>query len=170
MKNILYKFSRGGLFSILCIACFSQQAWAEIECESMTAEASLNVISPVGPIIGIANFLIDDKPSTASVVVNLIAPPEIDADGTQHILSRLDYDFGGGDTIIGVSTGALTPTGMPGIYSNTQKVTYIDGTGKYENVVSRIHAQGDVNFLDNTATQQGVGDLCISKIKMNKLR
>lgn len=165
MKNLFYKFSRRSLFSVLCIACFTQQAWAEIECESMTAEASLNVISPVGPIVGIANFVIDDKASTASVVVNLIAQPEIDIDGTQHILSRLNYDFGGGDTIIGISTGALTPTGMPGIYSNTQKITYIDGTGKYENVVSRIYAQGNVNFLDNTATQQGVGDLCISKVE-----
>ena len=145
---------------------FTQQALAEIECESMTAEAFLNIISPVGPIIGISGFLINDKASTASVVVNLIAPPEIDADGTQHIISRLDYNFGGGgDTTIGIATGTLAPTGMTGIYSNTQKVTYIDGTGKYENIVSRIHAQGSLNFLDNTATQQGVGDLCISEIE-----
>jgi hypothetical protein len=130
----------------------------------MRAQADLNILSPVGPVVGTAYFVIDGEPSVAGVTVNFLAAPEILPDGSQRTLSKLDYDFGGGDTIIGAAVGTLTPTATPGVFANAQQVTYIAGTGKYENVVSRIIASGSLNFLDNTATQQGVGDLCQSEI------
>ena len=166
MKKTFSKYCAQGVISLLCVAAFSQPALAKIKCESMTATANLNLLSPVGPTVGIANFLIDDEASSATVVVNLLAAPILNADGSQSIMSRLDYDFGGGDTVVGFAVGVLTPTAIPGVFSNAQKVTYVDGTGKYENVVSRIIAEGEVNFLDNTATQQGVGDICTAVVKM----
>lgn len=164
MKNPLCKFCHRVLLSLLCAAGITSQAWAEIECKPMHAQAALNILSPAGPVVGIANFVIDGEPSVAGVVVNFLAPPEVQPDGTQRTLVKLDYDFGGGDTVTGVAVGIVTPTATPGVFTNAQQVTYIDGTGKYENVVSRILAEGSLNFLDNTATQQGVGDLCWSEI------
>lgn len=151
--------------SILCGAiCFAPSAWAEIDCESAYANASLSILSPVGPVVGIANFVIDGEPSVASVVVNFLAPPEVQPDGTQLTLAKLDYDFGGGDTITGIAIGVVSPTMTPGVFANDQQVTYVAGTGIYENVVARFIATGTLNFLDNTATQQGIGDICISEI------
>lgn len=167
MKNPIYKFCYRTLLPLLCAACITPQAWAEIECEVMHANAELTILSPIGPVVGTAYFVIDGEPSVAAVTVNFLAPPEVLPDGTQRTLAKLDYDFGGGDTIIGAAVGVVTPTTTPGVFSNDQQVTYIAGTGKYENVVSRIIATGTLNFLDNTATQQGVGDLCVSEIDFN---
>lgn len=164
MKNPIRKFCHGALLPLLFAAGITPQAWAEIECEPMHANAELTILSPVGPVVGTAYFVIDGEPSVAGVTVSFLAPPEVLPDGTQRTLAKLDYDFGGGDTIVGASVGIITPTTTPGVFSNAQQVTYIAGTGKYENVVSRIIAEGSLNFLDNTATQQGVGDLCTSEI------
>lgn len=153
--------------AVLCGAiCFAPSAWAEIECETVRAQAALELLSPVGPVVGIANFVIGGEPSVAGVVVNFLGPPDVQPDGSQRTLVKLDYDFGGGDTITGIATGVLTPTATPGVFSNDQQVTYVAGTGVYENVVSRILATGTVSFLDNTATQQGVGDICRSVIDL----
>jgi hypothetical protein len=160
-------YLKRALRTLLCSAvCFAPAAWAEIECVPAHAQASLDILSPVGPVVGTAYFVIDDQPSVASVVVNFLAPPEVQPDGSQRTLVRLDYDFGGGDTIIGIGLGTLTPTGIPGQFSNDQQVTYVAGTGAYKNVVSRILATGTLSFLDNTATQQGVGDICRSEIDL----
>lgn len=165
-KNRKLSCLKRSVRSILCGAiCFAPSAWAEVECEVVHAQASLNVLSPVGPVVGVANFVIGGVPSVASVVVNFLAPPEVQPDGSQKTLSILNYDFGDGSTITGISVGTLTPT-SPGVFSNDQQVTYVAGTGRYENVVSRILTTGTVSFLDNTATQQGVGDICISEIDL----
>ena len=165
MKNKVNKYLSGGLLSLVCAMGVSQQASADIKCKHVTAYADLTLLSPVGPTVGTAYFTIGKKESVASVVVNFIAPPVVNPDGSQNIISRLDYDFGGGDTVVGIALGVIAPTAVPGVFSNDSKVTYVDGTGKYENVVSRIIAQGSVNFLVNTATQQGVGDICVANDK-----
>ena len=164
MKNSFCKLCHRVLLSLLCAASITSQARAEIECEAMHANAELSILSPLGPVVGTAYFVIDDEPSAAQVTVNFLAPPELLPDGSQRTLVKLDYDFGGGDTIVGVAVGTLTPTATPGVFDNAQQVTYIAGTGKYENVVYRIITKGSLNFLDNTATQQGVGDICSSEI------
>jgi hypothetical protein len=143
---------------------FVPSAWAEIECVPARAQATLDILGPAGPVVGIANFVIDDEPSVAGVVVSFLAPPDVQPDGTQRTLVKLDYDFGGGDTITGIGLGTLTPTTTPGVFSNDQQVTYVAGTGIYENVVSRFIATGTLSFLDNTAMQQGIGDICWSEI------
>ena len=144
--------------------CFTSSAWAEIECVPASATAIFNILSPVGPVVGTANFTINGEPSVASFIVNFIAAPQNNPDGSQQTFTRIDYDFGGGDTISGVAVGTLSPTDVPGIYSSTQQVTYIAGTGTYQNVVSRFYAVGVLSYLDNTGSQKGIGDLCFSEI------
>jgi len=148
----------------ICISALAFPAWAEIECVPASAQAQLSILSPVGPAVGTAYFDIDGNPSVASVTVSFLGPPEVNPDGTQSTLTMLNYDFGGGDTITGIALGTLTPSAIPGVFDNAQKVTYVDGTGRYVNVVARFLAQGTISFLDNTATQQGIGDLCWSEI------
>ena len=149
--------------------CFTSSAWAEIECDPASANATFNILSPVGPVVGTANFTINGEPSVASFIVNFIAAPLINPDGSQQTFTRIDYDFGGGDTITGVGVGSLNPTDVPGVVSSTQQVTYIAGTGMYQNVVSRFYAKGILSFLDNTGSQEGIGDLCFSEINSDDI-
>lgn len=149
---------------IICIGIFTNEARAELECVPANAQAQLNILSPLGPVVGIVNFVIDGEPAVASVTINILTPPQVDPDGTQHFLSRVDYDFGGGDTINGVAVSTLIPTTTPGILSNEQQITYIGGTGRYESVLARFLANGTLSFIDNTGTQQGIGDICWPEI------
>jgi len=161
----IFDWCRGSTITgLICLSALSFPAWAEIECVPASAQAQLSILSPVGPAVGTAYFDIDGTPAVASVTVTFLGPPEVNPDGTQNTLTMLNYDFGGGDTITGIALGTLTPSAIPGVFDNAQKVTYVDGTGKYENVVARFLAQGSISFLDNTATQQGIGDICESTI------
>ncbi len=164
MKKISLVVKRIMSLLMFLLATYVPVSWADIECNVVSAHAELTILSPVGPIVGTAYFVINGEPSVAGVTVNFLAPPEVKSDGTQRTLAKLAYDFGGGDTITGVAVGIISPTEIAGIFTNAQQVTYIDGSGKYKNVVSRIIAEGQLNFIDNTAIQNGVGDICISEI------
>lgn len=129
MKNHRYwnvsSLKRSVLTLLFGTIFFVPSAWAKIECVPARAQAALNILSPVGPVVGIANFVIDGEPSVASVVVNFLAPPEFLPNGTQRTLVKIDYDFGGGNTIVGIGIGTLTPTAILGVFSNDQQVTYV---------------------------------------------
>ncbi|WP_372781140.1 PEPxxWA-CTERM sorting domain-containing protein [Phenylobacterium sp.] len=69
-----------------------------------------------------------------------------------YTLGQFDYEFGGGDSLIGTYDGALTATATPGLFNNVQNFVVTGGTGRFAGASGAFTGNGTVQFGPTTAS------------------
>jgi hypothetical protein len=123
-------------------------------------DAQLDMVPPIGPATGPANFIIGGEPMLATATVELLGAPQLQPDGTANILVQIQYDFGEGDVLLAFARGVLTETERLGVFENNALISYLGGSGVYEKAYGRFDAGGFLNFADFIVEMSGKGEVC----------
>lgn len=65
------------------------------------------------------------------------------------------YDFGAGNTLLGIYTGLVSVTGTPGIFTGEEFLTVTGGTGNFLGATGFIDAIGTITFGNGLASYDG---------------
>ena len=95
---------------------------------------------------GTATLTIHGREKQADLVVTVLEPPVIDANGVQHVVATHEFTFADGSSIITSDQEIATPTETEGLYSITAMMDITSGTGMYEGVTGRLNANGMIDF------------------------
>lgn len=132
-----------------------------VSCQAVELlDARLDMVPPIGPASGPAQFMIGGRFELATATVQLLGPPMLSEDGTAAIMVQIQYDFGGGDVLLAFSNGMLSDSGSRGVFINNAIIGYMGGSGRYEKAYGRFQATGVLNFEDFLVEMQGAGEVC----------
>ena len=82
----------------------------------------------------------------ADLLVTLLEPPVVDANGVQHVKATHEFTFPDGSSFITSDREIATPTETEGLYTITAIMDIASGTGMYEGVTGRLEANGNIDF------------------------
>jgi hypothetical protein len=95
---------------------------------------------------GMATLTIHGQEKPADLVVTLLEPPVVDANGVQHVKATHEFTFADGSSFMTSDQEIATPTETEGLYSLTAIMNITSGTGIYEGVTGRLEANGTIDF------------------------
>jgi N-acetylneuraminic acid mutarotase len=95
---------------------------------------------------GIATLNIRGQEKSADLLVTLLAEPEVEPNGVQHVLATHTFTFADGSSFATSDQEVATPTATPGLYTLTGIMDLISGTGMYEGVTGRLTVNGTIDF------------------------
>jgi len=95
---------------------------------------------------GAATLIIHGHEKSADLVVTVLEPPVVDANGVQYVKATHEFTFADGSSITTSDQEVATPTGTPGLYAITAQMDIASGTGMYASVVGRLEAHGTIDF------------------------
>ena len=85
----------------------------------------------------------------ASLLVTLLEPPVVDANGVQYVKATHEFTFADGRSFITSDREIAMPTQTEGLYNLTAIIEIASGTGMYEGVTGRLTASGTIDFAAN---------------------
>jgi N-acetylneuraminic acid mutarotase len=112
-------------------------------CEDTTGTGATTAIND-NQFAGTATLVIHGQEKSADLLVTLLEPPVVDADGVQYIKATHEFTFGDGSSFITSDREVATPTETPGLYILTGTMDLASGTGTYEGV------RGCLSILNGT--------------------
>ena len=95
---------------------------------------------------GTATLTIHGREKPADLVVMVLEPPVVDANGVQHVVATHEFTFADGSSIITSDQEIATPTETEGLYAITAIMDIASGTGLYEGVTGCLMANGTIDF------------------------
>jgi Tol biopolymer transport system component len=95
---------------------------------------------------GSATLTIHGQEKSADLLVTLLAEPQVDADGVQHVVATHTFTFADGSSFITSDQEVATPTATPGLYILTGIMDLASGTGMYEGVTGQLSVDGTIDF------------------------
>jgi hypothetical protein len=95
---------------------------------------------------GTATLTIQGREKSAELVVTVLEPPVVDANGVQYVKAMHEFTFADGSSITTSDQEVATPTSTPGLYTITAQMDITSGTGMYASVVGRLEANGTIDF------------------------
>jgi N-acetylneuraminic acid mutarotase len=95
---------------------------------------------------GTATLNIRGQEKSAELLVTLLAEPEVEPNGVQHVLATHTFTFADGSSFTTSDQEVATPTATPGLYTLTGIMDLISGTGMYEGVTGRLTVNGTIDF------------------------
>ena len=95
---------------------------------------------------GAATMTIHGQEKTADVLVTVLEPPVVDANGVQHVKATHEFTFADGSSFITSDLEIATPTETEGLYTIIATMDITSGTGMYEGVAGRLQANGKIDF------------------------
>jgi polyisoprenoid-binding protein YceI len=95
---------------------------------------------------GTATLTIHGQEKPADLVVTLLEPPVVDANGVQHVKATHEFTFADGSSFITSDQEIAIPTETEGLYNLTAIMDITSGTGMYEGVTGRLQANGTIDF------------------------
>ena len=95
---------------------------------------------------GIATLTIHGQEKQADLVVTLLEPPVVDANGLQYVKATHEFTFADGSSFITSDEEIATPTETEGLYNLTAIMNITSGTGIYEGVTGCLMAHGTIDF------------------------
>ncbi|UCG59601.1 MAG: hypothetical protein JSU70_08800 [Phycisphaerales bacterium] len=103
---------------------------------------------------GTATLSIHGEEKSADLLVTLLAEPEVDANGVQHVVATHTFTFTDGSSFTTSDQEIATPTATPGLYILTGIMDLASGTGMYEAVTGRLGVNGTIDFAAQTPAAQ----------------
>jgi N-acetylneuraminic acid mutarotase len=91
---------------------------------------------------GTATLTIHGQKKSADLLVTLLEPPVVDANGVQHVKATHEFTFADGSGFITSDQETVTPTTTPGLSTLIAIMDISSGTGMYEGVTGRLMANG----------------------------
>ena len=95
---------------------------------------------------GTATLTIHGQEKVADLLVTLLEPPVVDANGVQHVVATHEFTFADGSSFITSDQEIATPTETEGLYNINAVMDVTSGTGMYEGVMGRLMANGTIDF------------------------
>ena len=95
---------------------------------------------------GTATLTIHGQEKPADLLVTLLEPPVVDANGVQNVVATHEFTFADGSSFITSDQEIATPTETEGLYNLTAIMDIASGTGIYEGVTGRLMANGTIDF------------------------
>jgi hypothetical protein len=95
---------------------------------------------------GTATLTIHGQEKSAELIVTLLEPPVVDANGVQHVKATHEFTFADGSSFVTSDQEIATPTETEGLYNLTAIMDITSGTGIYEGVTGRLQANGTIDF------------------------
>jgi len=96
---------------------------------------------------GTATLTINGQEQQADLLVTLVEPPVIDANGVQYVTATHEFTFADGSSFITSDQEVATPTETDGLYILTGIMDITSGTGTYEGVTGRLSVvNGTIDF------------------------
>jgi len=95
---------------------------------------------------GTATLTIHGQEKPADLLVTVLEPPVVDANGVQHVVATHEFTFADGSSFITSDQEIATPTETEGLYSITAIMEITSGTGIYEGITGRLQANGTIDF------------------------
>jgi len=103
---------------------------------------------------GTATLTIHGHQEQADLLVTVVEPPVVDANGVQYVKATHEFTFADGSSFITSDEEIATPTETEGLYTITATMDITSGTGIYEGVTGRLEANGKVDFAAQTPAAQ----------------
>jgi hypothetical protein len=94
---------------------------------------------------GTATLTIRGREESADLLVTLLEPPVVDADGVQHVKAMHVFTFDDGSSLTTSDQEIVTPTATPGLSTLIAIMDISTGTGMYEGVTGRLMANGTID-------------------------
>jgi len=95
---------------------------------------------------GTATLTIHGQEKPADLLVTLLEPPVVDANGVQHVVATHEFKFADGSSFTTSDKEIAVPTEVPGSYTLTAVMEVVSGTGIYEGVSGQLIANGTIDF------------------------
>ena len=95
---------------------------------------------------GTATLTIHGQEKPADLLVTVLEPPVVDANGVQYVKATHEFTFADGSTIVTSDQEIATPTETEGLYIINAIMDIASGTGTYEGVTGRLSANGTIDF------------------------
>jgi uncharacterized membrane protein len=95
---------------------------------------------------GTATLMIHGQEKSTDLLVTILEPPVVDANGVQHVKATHEFTFADGSTIVTSDQEIATPTETEGLYIIMATMDITSGTGLYEGVTGRLQANGTIDF------------------------
>ncbi len=114
-------------------------------CEDTTGTGATAAINDY-QFAGTATLIIHGQERLADLLVTLLEPPVVDADGVQHVKATHEFTFADGSSIATSDVETAVPTETPGLYTLTAIMDIAAGTGMYEGVTGHLIANGTIDF------------------------
>jgi hypothetical protein len=103
---------------------------------------------------GTATLTIHGHEKAADLVVTVLEPPAVDADGVQLVKAMHEFTFADGSTIVTSDVEIATPTEIEGLYTIVATMDIASGTGIYEGVTGKLEAHGTIDFAAHPPAAQ----------------
>jgi N-acetylneuraminic acid mutarotase len=95
---------------------------------------------------GTATLNIRGQEKSADLLVTLLEPPVVDANGVQYITATHEFTFADGSSFTTFDQEIATPTATGGLYTLTATMDIASGTGMYDGVAGLLTANGTIDF------------------------
>jgi hypothetical protein len=112
---------------------------------------------------GTATLTIHGHQKQADLLVTVIEPPVVDANGVQYVKATHEFTFADGSSFITSDQEIVKPTETEGLYTITATMDITSGTGIYEGVTGRLEAIGTVDFTNPAAQFEIFGAVIFGK-------
>ena len=111
---------------------------------------------------GTATLTIHGQEKSAGLLVTVLEPPVVDANGVQYVTAMHEFTFTDGSSLVTSDQEVATPTETEGLYSITAAMEIASGTGLYEGATGRLEANGTIDFAAEPPAAQFelVGAVC----------
>jgi N-acetylneuraminic acid mutarotase len=103
---------------------------------------------------GTATLTIHGQEKSADLLVTLLEPPVVDANGVQYVKATHEFTFADGSSFITSDQEIVTPTETPGLSTLIAIMDISSGTGMYEGVTGRLMANGTLDATGRTWSVQ----------------
>jgi len=95
---------------------------------------------------GSATLTIHGQAKSADLLVTLLAEPEVEPNGVQHVVATHTFTFADGSSFTTSDQEIAEPTATPGLYILTGIMDIASGTGMYEGATGRLTVNGTIDF------------------------
>ena len=95
---------------------------------------------------GTATLVIHGQEKPADLLVTLLEPPVVDANGVQYVKASHEFTFADGSSFITSDQEVAVPTATEGLYDLTAAMDITSGTGMYSGVTGCLAATGTIDF------------------------
>lgn len=103
---------------------------------------------------GTVTLIIHGQEKSADLLVTVLAEPEVDANGVQHVVATHTFTFADGSSLTTSDEETAEPTSTPGLYTLTANMEVVSGTVIYEWVSGHIAAYGKIDSAAQPPTAQ----------------
>lgn len=149
---------------VMCLM-FSASAWAGNDCVAIKGDGNIYFAGPLIPgpdpvAFGTVIYTFPDAIHEGMVTAFLLEPPKYTEDGAIHMLTDVQHDFAGGDSLRWRLNIVLSPTDIPGEYRLNEHNMLVSGEGVYAEAFGRSRGHGSASFNSGQAQILAKGRLC----------